>query len=69
MGSSSKKNKSKALTYSWTTVIRHQSFITQSTSLGVAKAGNSKLDFMVKSIGIHFFGFENIFKSYRDTKT
>ena len=28
----------------------------RSTSLGVAKAGNLKLDFMGKGIGIHFFG-------------
>ena len=41
----------------------------RSTSLGVAKAGNLKLDFMAKSIGITFFGFANIFKCYRDTKT
>ena len=39
-----------------------------STSLGVAKAGNLKLDFMAKSIGIHFLGFENFFRCYRDTK-
>jgi len=26
--------------------------------LGVAEAGNLKLDFMAKSIGIHFFGFD-----------
>ena len=32
----------------------------RSTSLGVAKVGNLKFDFMVKSIRIHFFGFENI---------
>ena len=50
-------------------VIHQQSFITQSTSLRVAKAGNLKLDFMAKSIGIHFFGVENNFRCYRDTKT
>ena len=44
----------------------NQSFITQSTSLGVAKAGNLKLDFMAKIIGIHIFGFEDIFRCYRD---
>ena len=37
-----------------------------STSLGVAKAGNLKLNFVAKSIGIHFFGFEDIFRCYRD---
>ena len=26
----------------------------------MAKAGNLKLDFRAKSIGIHFFGFEDI---------
>ena len=31
--------------------------------------GNLKLDFMAKSIGIHFFGFEHIFRRYGDTKT
>ena len=53
MRSSSKQNK--ALRYSWSDVFRHQSFVTRSTSLGVAKAGNLKLDFMAKSIEIHFF--------------
>ena len=32
----------------------------RSTSLGVAKAGNLKLNFVAKGIGIHFFGFEDI---------
>ena len=31
-----------------TSFITDQSFVTQSTSLGVAKAGNLKLDFMAK---------------------
>ena len=58
--SSSKQNKNiKALRYSCSDVICHQSFITLSTSLGVAKAGNLKLDF-------HFFGLENIFRCYRE---
>ena len=35
----------------------------------MAKAGNLKLDFVAKSIGIHFFGFEDILRCYRDTKT
>ena len=30
--------------------------------------GNLKLDFMAKSIGIHFFGFEDIFRSYKDNE-
>ena len=40
----------------------------QSTSLGVAKAGKLKLNFVAKSIGIHFFGFEDIFRCYRDNE-
>ena len=40
----------------------------RSTSLGVAKAGNLKLDFMAKSIGIHFFEFEDMFRCYRDNE-
>ena len=40
----------------------------RSTSLGVAKAGNLKLNFVAKSIGIHFFGFEDIFRCYRDNE-
>ena len=52
MQSSSKQNKN---------VIGHQSFSTWSTSLGVAIAGNLKLDFMAETIGIHFLGFEDIF--------
>ena len=39
---------------------RQASKITRSTSLGAATAGNLKLDFMAKSIGIHFFGFEDV---------
>ena len=35
----------------------------------MAKAGNLNLDLMANSIGIHFFGFEYIFRCYRDTKT
>ena len=65
----SSSQKQKALTYSSGDVICYQSFITRSTSLGVAKAGNLKLDFMAKGIGIHFFGLENIFRCYKDTKT
>ena len=40
----------------------------RSTSLGVAKARNLKLDFMSKSIGIHFFEFEDMFRCYRDNE-
>ena len=40
----------------------------RSTLLGVAKAGNLKLDFMAKSIGIHFFKFEDMFRCYRDNE-
>ena len=57
-----------ALRYSWSDVIRHQSIITRSTSLGVAKAGNLKLNFVAKSIGIHLFGFEDIFRCSRDNE-
>ena len=54
------------LRYPWSDVIRQQSaFITRSTSLGVAKAGNLKLDFMAKSNGIHLLGFEDILICYR----
>ena len=35
----------------------------------VSEAGNLKLDFMAKSIGINFFGFEYIFRYYSDKKT
>ena len=57
MQSSSKQNKNKKLL----DILEVTSFITNlSTSLCVAKAGNLKLDFMAKSIGIEFFGFENI---------
>ena len=42
--------------------------ITRSTSLGVAKAGNLKLDFMAKSIGIPFFEFEDMFRCLRDNE-
>ena len=35
----------------------------------MAKAGNLKLYFMAKSIKIHPFGFEDIFRCYRDAKT
>ena len=38
------------------------------TSLGVAKAGNLKFNFVAKSIGIHFFGFKDIFRCYRDNE-
>ena len=34
----------------------------------MAKAGNLKLDFMAKSIGIYFFEFEDIFRCYRDNE-
>ena len=40
----------------------------RSTSLGVVKAGNLKLDFMAESIGIHFFEFEDKFRCYRDNE-
>ena len=36
--------------------------------MDVAKAGCLKLDFMAKSIGIHFFEFEDMFRSYRDNE-
>ena len=62
MRSSVKQNKNKKL---WD-IPEVTSFLTN-LSLGVVKAGNLKLDFMAKSIGIHFFGFENIFRSYRET--
>jgi len=43
----------------------------RSTSLGVAEAGNLKLDFMGKKHWNSVFWFENIFtcRYYRDTKT
>ena len=34
----------------------------------MAKEGNLKLDFMAKSTGIHFFGFEDSFKCYLDNE-
>ena len=34
----------------------------------MAKAGNLKLNFVAKSIGIHFFGFEDIFRCHRDNE-
>ena len=34
----------------------------------MAKAGNLKLNFVAKSIGIHFFGFEDTFRCYRDNE-
>ena len=34
----------------------------------MAKAGNLKLNFVAKSIEIHFFGFEDIFRCYRDNE-
>ena len=52
-------------------VLRGTTFIciiTRSTSLGVAKAGNLKLDFMAKSIGIHVFEFEDMFRCLRDNE-
>ena len=30
--------------------------------------GNLKLDFMAKSIGIHFFEFEDMFRCHRDNE-
>ena len=36
--------------------------------MGVAKAGNLKLDFMAKSIGIHLFEFQDMFRCYRDNE-
>ena len=70
MRSSSKQNENIKLSdIPEVTGIRHQSFITWSISLGEAKAGNLKLDFMAKSIGIHFLGFKDIFRCYRDTKS
>ena len=32
------------------------------------KAGNFKFDFIAKSIGIHFFEFEDMFRCYRDNE-
>ena len=34
----------------------------------MAKAGNLKLDFMAKSIAIHFFEFEDMFRCLRDNE-
>ena len=34
----------------------------------MARAGSLKLDFMAKSIGIHFFEFEDMFRCYRDNE-
>ena len=34
----------------------------------MVKAGNLKLDFMAKSIGIHFFEFEDLLRCYRDNE-
>ena len=34
----------------------------------MAKAGNLKLDYMAKSIGIHIFRFEGILRCYRDNE-
>ena len=34
----------------------------------MAKAANLKLNFVAKSIGIHFFGVEDIFRCYRDNE-
>ena len=34
----------------------------------MAKVGNLKLDFMAKSIGIHFFEFEDMFRCLRDNE-
>ena len=34
----------------------------------MTKAGNLKLDFVAKSIGIHFFKFEDMFICYRDSE-
>ena len=34
----------------------------------MAKAENLKLDFMAKSIGIHFFEFKDMFRCYRNLK-
>ena len=52
------------LRYPWSDVIRQQSFITQSTSLGVAKAGNNG-----KKHRNSLFGVGDILRCYRDTKT
>ena len=41
----------------------------RSTLLGVAKAGNLRLNFMAKNIGILFFGFEDIFDVTEIMKT
>ena len=34
----------------------------------MAKAGNLKLNFVAKNMGIPFFGFEDIFRCYRDNE-
>ena len=34
----------------------------------MTKAANLKLDFMAKSIGIHFFEFEDMFRYLRDNE-
>ena len=63
MRSSSKQNKNKNLG----DLIHHQSFIMWSTSLRVAKAGNLRLDFMAKSIRIHFYmlqRYQNLQKNF-----
>ena len=59
--------KHKSMRYFRSDVIRHQSIITRSTSFGVAKERNLKLDFMAKGIGIHISEFEDMFR-YRDNE-
>ena len=36
--------------------------------LGVDNSGNLKLDFMAKSIGIHFFELKDMFRCFRDNE-
>ena len=36
--------------------------------IGRGKGGKLKLDFMAKSIGIHFFEFEDMFRCYKDNE-
>ena len=71
MWSSNKQNKNMKLldVPEKTSFVTNLSLRSQSTSLGMVKTENLKLDFKAKSIGIHLFWFEGIFRCYRDTKT
>ena len=65
MRSSSKQNKNIKL---WD-IPEVTSFLTNLSLRGQLHWAWPKLDFIAKSIRIHFFGFENIFRCYRETKT